>query len=131
MEKSDKNMEDFIEKMMGNDALQSPSIDFTAKIMSQIQVAEERKNKIYTPLISSRVWFCIILSLIIIGVYASLYSGTESSLEIENDYSERILAFYSGFHLSKNVLYAVLIVPVMILVQVGLLKNYFDKRYQF
>jgi hypothetical protein len=42
MNESDKNIENLIDKMMSESTLESPSIDFTSKIMSQVLVAEKR-----------------------------------------------------------------------------------------
>jgi uncharacterized membrane protein len=130
MKESDKNIENLIGKMMSEDTLESPSIDFTTKIMAQVLVAEKNKVKIYKPLISKTIWVIIGFSLLALTVYASLFSGTEYNLGIDKSYTERFSTLFSGIHLSKNILYAVLIVPFMILIQIGLLKNYFDKKYE-
>lgn len=45
MKESDKNLEQLIEKMMTEDNLQSPSIDFTSKIMAKVELLEEKKSK--------------------------------------------------------------------------------------
>jgi len=45
MKESDKNIENLIDKMMSEDTLESPSIDFTSKIMAQVLVAEKIKLK--------------------------------------------------------------------------------------
>jgi hypothetical protein len=66
-------------------------------------------------------------------IYVSLFSISENNFKIgviEKIYSDQITGIFSGIHFSKNILYAILIVPFMILVQVGVLKNYFDKKYQ-
>jgi uncharacterized membrane protein len=130
MKESDKNIENLIDKMMSEDTLESPSIDFTSKIMAQVLVAEKNKVKIYKPLISKTIWVIIGFSLLALTVYASLFSGTEYNLGIDKSYTERFSTLFSGIHLSKNILYAILIVPFMILIQIGLLKNYFDKKYE-
>lgn len=130
MKESDKNIENLIDKMMSEDTLESPSIDFTSKIMTQVLVAEKNKVKIYKPLISKTIWVIIGFSLLALTVYASLFSGTEYNLGIDKSYTERFSTLFSGIHLSKNILYAILIVPFMILIQIGLLKNYFDKKYE-
>jgi len=130
MKESDKNIENLIDKMMSEDTLESPSIDFTSKIMAQVLVAEKNKVKIYKPLISKTIWVIIGFSLLGLTVYTSLFSGTEYNLGIDKSYTERFSTLFSGIHLSKNILYAVLIVPFMILIQIGLLKNYFDKKYE-
>jgi len=130
MKESDKNIENLIDKIMAENTLESPSMDFTSKIMSQV-VAEKSKIKVYKPLISISTWILIGFGLIGLVVYASLFSGTEYNLVIDKSYTERFSAVFSGIHLSKNILYAALIVPFMILVQIGVLKNYFDKKYEF
>jgi hypothetical protein len=65
-------------------------------------------------------------------IYISFFSVSENNIEIEQIgklYSDKIANSFSGIHFSKNIMYAILIVPFMILVQVGILKNYFDKKY--
>ncbi|GAA3762172.1 hypothetical protein [Flavobacterium ginsengiterrae] len=130
MKESDKNIEQLIDKMMAEEKLQSPSFDFTSKIMSEVLVLEEKKLKTYKPLISKSTWIFIGLALLGLIIYASLFSGTSQNLEIGKVYTDKISNTFSGIHLSKNIVYAILIVPFMILVQVGILKNYFDKKYQ-
>jgi len=130
MTENDKNIENLIDKMMAESTLDSPSIDFTSKIMSQILVAEKSKIKAYKPLISKSTWIFISLCLIALTVYC-VYSGNNiSNFEIVNLYSDKAATLFSGIHFSKNILYAILIVPFMILIQIGVLKNYFDKKYQ-
>ena len=130
MKENDKEIENLIERMMAENTLESPSIDFTSKIMSQVLVAKKSKIKAYKPLISKSTWSFIGLSLIGLTTY-SVYSGSNiSNFEIVNLYSDKASALFSGIHLSKNILYAILVVPFMILIQIGLLKNYFDKKYE-
>lgn len=130
MKESDKNIENLIDKMMAEDTLETPSSDFTSKIMAQVLVAEKSKVKSYKPLISKSTWIIIGFGLLGLAIYASLFSGTEYSLGIDKSYTERFSGFFSGIQISKNILYAILVVPFMILIQIGLLKNYFDKKYQ-
>ena len=133
MKESDKNIEQLIDKMMAEEKLQSPSFDFTSKIMAEVLVLEEKKLKAYKPLISKPIWISIGIALALLVIYVSLFSVSESNIEIEQVgklYSDRMSTAFSGIHFSKNILYAILILPVMILVQVGILKNYFDKKYQ-
>ncbi|WP_289664185.1 hypothetical protein [Flavobacterium panacagri] len=133
MKESDKNIEQLIEKMMAEDKLQSPSIDFTSKIMAEVHVLEEKKLKAYKPLISKPVWISIGLALAALVIYVSLFSVSENNFKIDEIgklYSDKISNTFSGIHFSKNTLYAILIVPFMILVQIGILKNYFDKKYE-
>lgn len=130
MKESDKNIENLIEKMMAENTLQSPSADFTSNIMSKILIAEEVKIKPYKPLISISTWIFIGVALALLIIYNVYFTGTENNLEIGKSYTDKISAIVSGIYISKTTLYAILIVPFMILIQIGILKNYFDKKYQ-
>ena len=130
MKESDKNIENLIEKMMSETTLQSPSIDFTSNIMSQILVAEKAKIQPYKPLISISTWIFIGITLAVLVLYNVFFAETQNNLEIGKSYTDKISALVSGIHVSKTLLYALLIVPFMILIQIGDLKNYFDKKYQ-
>ncbi|TPG44528.1 hypothetical protein [Flavobacterium pectinovorum] len=130
MKESDKNIENLIDKMMSENTLESPSIDFTSRIMSQVLKLEKSKVKAYKPLISKTTWVFIGITLVALTAY-SVYSNNDiSNFEIAKIYSDKASALFSGIHISKNILYALLIVPFMILVQIGILKNYFDKKYE-
>lgn len=130
MKESDKNIENLIEKMMAENTIQSPSADFTSNIMSKILIAEEVKIKPYKPLISISTWIFIGVALALLIIYNVYFTGTENNLEIGKSYTDKISAIVSGIYISKTTLYAILIVPFMILIQIGILKNYFDKKYQ-
>lgn len=130
MKENDKNLENLIEKMMSENTLESPSIDFTSNIMSQVLEVEKSKIKVYKPLISKTTWIFIGAAFATLVIYISLFSGTDNNLEIGKAYSDKAASFFSGIHLSKNILYALLVVPFMILIQIGVLKNYFDKKYE-
>ncbi|WJS95873.1 hypothetical protein NYQ10_05310 [Flavobacterium johnsoniae] len=130
MKEEDKNIENLIEKMMADDTLQSPSADFTSNLMSQILVAEKAKIKPYKPLISITTWIFIGVALALLIAYNVFFAGTQNNLEMGKSYTDKISTVVSGIHISKTLLYAILIVPFMVLIQVGVLKNYFDKKYQ-
>lgn len=70
----------------------------------------------------------------VIGLFIYIsFSSTESNLKIDKIgelYSNKIAGIFSGIQLSKTLLYTILVVPFMVLVQVGVLKNYFDKKYE-
>lgn len=130
MKENDKEIENLIEKMMSENTLESPSFDFTSKIMSQVLVAEKSKIKAYKPLISKSTWIFIGISLAALTAYAIYFNNDISNFEIAKTYSDKASALFSGIHFSTNVLYALLVVPFMVLIQIGVLKNYFDKKYE-
>lgn len=130
MKENDKEIENLIEKMMSENTLESPSFDFTSKIMSQVLVAEKSKIKAYKPLISKSTWIFIGISLAALTAYAIYFNNDIYNFEIAKTYSDKASALFSGIHFSTNVLYALLVVPFMVLIQIGVLKNYFDKKYE-
>ena len=129
MKESDKNIENLVDKMMAESNLESPSIDFTSRIMAQILAAEKSKIKAYKPLISKQTWFLIIGGLIVLFICAFM-TGGEYDMRINKFYTEKVSHLFSEIDISKNILYAILIVPLMVLIQIPLLKNYYNKRYQ-
>lgn len=129
MKEIDKYTEELVDKMMSESFLVSPSVDFTSRIMNQVLVAEKSKIKVYKPLISKFTWVFIGLGLIALSIYSIFDSSDIVSLGTPKIYSDKWSALFSGLHFSKNILYALLIVPFMVLIQIGILKNYFDKKY--
>ncbi|KFF17914.1 hypothetical protein [Flavobacterium hydatis] len=132
MKESDKYYENLVDKVMAETTLQKPSADFTSKIMSQILIAEKNKAIVYKPLISKSVWVLIFGCLIAFVGYAIFGINVKEDDSVVGDllYSkmENITPL---FQFSKNTSYAVLIVVLMVLIQIPLLKNYYDKRYRF
>ncbi|PKB16916.1 hypothetical protein [Flavobacterium sp. 5] len=128
MKEDNKNIENLIDKMMAESSLQSPSIDFTLRIMSQVLAVESNKIKAYKPLISKEIWILIIGALIFCA-FNSVVTNSSYDLRIDELYSQRISNLFSGIQISKKSLYIILIVPVMILIQIPLLKNYYYKKY--
>ena len=126
MKESDKEVEQFIEKIMKETSLETPSFDFTSKIMAQVAVAEKSKVTVYKPLISKPVWYSI--SGIILALIAySFFSGTTES---EFDFNFKMPDLMPNIQFSDATSYAVLIVAMMLLIQIPILKNYFDKRFE-
>lgn len=128
MKEEDKNVEKFIDKIMTEASLEKPSFDFTSKIMEKVSVAKEAKTIQYKPLISKPVWYSIF------GVFVAMiaYSFFEGNSETQFyfDLSAKISSLIPSFHFSDTTNYAVLIVTLMVLIQITLLKNYYDKRFE-
>lgn len=82
MRESDKNIEQLIDKMMTEEKLQSPSIDFTSKIMAEVLILEEKKLKTYKPLIPKPIWISIGIALAFLVIYASLFQFQKALLKL-------------------------------------------------
>lgn len=128
MKEKDKKVEEFIEKVFSETTLETPSFDFTSKIMAQVTVLEQRKIKEYKPLISKPVWFAIFLILVTMMSFAVF--GTSEKTQFDFDFSAKMVSLIPSIHFSDATTYSVLIVTMMVLIQIPLLKNYFEKRFE-
>ncbi|WP_296143505.1 hypothetical protein [uncultured Flavobacterium sp.] len=128
MKEEDKNIEKFIGKVMAETSLETPSFDFTSKIMAQVSVAKQPKAIEYKPLISKPIWYSIFGILTAMIAYSFFSDSKESQFDI--DLSAAISSLIPTVHFSDATTYSVLIVTLMVMIQIPLLKNYFDKRFE-
>lgn len=132
-EQVDKHIEKLTDKMLGETSIESPSFDFTAVVMSQVEALENKAITTYKPLIPKYLWFIFCFALIAITGYLFINNtGSETSLLSNLDFSKitnnTITQSVSEFKMPKTFMYAILFLGLMICVQVPVLKNYFDKR---
>lgn len=134
-EKENKYLENLSETVIGKEAIESPSFNFTDAVMSKVNALEESAVIVYKPLISKQSWVLIILGILIMVLYILFFgNNTESSSWIQSlDFS--ILSSINmdalpSLSISKTFTYAVLFFGLMICVQIPLLKNHFDKRFE-
>jgi len=134
MEHKDKKLNQLVDRLMDNDALESPSIDFTSRVMQKLNAETENKAFVYRPLISKPVWFLLTTAFIILVAYIyfnepSSNSGWFNTLNLrpfkETTFGSLNLKF------TKTGMYAMLLLAIMIGIQIPLLKNYYNKRLEF
>lgn len=134
MEKDNKKIEAFIDKLMSADSLEQPSLDFTDKVMSKVESISNSTATVYKPLISKSVWFVIIASFVALVAYfyskePVINNGWFSRFDLSN-ISLNPLENVS-FDFSSTLMYAVVLLAIMVSIQVPLLKHYFNKRMAF
>jgi hypothetical protein len=127
-----KELEKLVDKMMRETALDSPSFDFTSKVMSQVLAAKQREVTVYKPLISTTAFIALFgLFFVFCGCLFMYGEGQNESLYTAIDYrkifNNRLL---SGFSISKITVYAVMVSTLMFCIQIPFLKNHFDKRFE-
>ncbi len=132
--RDDKNIEKLVEKMMLESSMETPSIDFTSKVMSEVLSIEKQKLISYKPVISRRGWFMIFVAIgaFITWLIFNGYSQNQSSAHIGFGFinAGKILNVFSGFQFSSLTLYIILLGMIMIFIQILFLKNYLNKRFQ-
>ena len=58
-ENVDKHIEKLVDKAMKDSVLETPSFDFTSKVMQHVTATSKSKATVYEPLISKKVWFVV------------------------------------------------------------------------
>lgn len=131
----DKHIERLVDKTMDYSELESPSLDFTNVVMSQVNALEKGTVTTYQPLISKPMWFAIfavglaIVLYIIFGTTTS-ESGWLNTIDLSVLTDNKLNNAFSGFKVSKTVMYAVVLFGIMLFIQVPILKHYFDRRLE-
>ncbi|WP_111306719.1 hypothetical protein [Confluentibacter sediminis] len=134
-EQTDKYLDTLSKKVIKNTAVESPSFNFTASVMSQIDALEDSKVTTYQPLISKKAWAVISLSVVALVIYTIFGTQTESagwltSLHVDMLPTYDIKNPLADFHFSKTAAYACVLLVFMLLIQVSVLKKYMDKRFE-
>ncbi len=137
-EQENKKIEALVDKMMNGVDLETPSLDFTATIMSQVEALAVSKVTPQQPLISKLGWSIIAITIIAIIVYAFIggFANETTHSLFNNTYDYSVLhnnvisQFLSGIVISKTVLYSIVLFGAMLFIQIPLLKYYFNKRLE-
>ena len=132
---TEQHLDKLAKKAMKSSLLESPSSDFTATIMKQIEPIKLGASTVYKPLISKYGWFAIIAILIGISVYV-MFGNVESSALLETiDYSiisnNKVTDALSGFTISKTLMYAIGFFGLVFFIQIPLMKYYLNKQLNF
>lgn len=133
----DKHLDSLIGKVLKETELDSPSLDFTATIMSKVEALPQSEVTVYKPLISKNVWFCIgalVLGLCIFLTFGGTIESSSwfSALNLNEISSVELptIAYpkvFSSITISKTFMYSIVIFAALLFVQIPLLKKQFDK----
>jgi len=134
-ENVDKHIEQLVGKVMKKSTLESPSQDFTANVMSQLEPSKQSITTIYKPLITKRVWALISVVFISFLVYTVFVNKPETSdwfnrINFNEMNFDKISNAFSQIKAPKTAAYIIGVFAMMLLVQLTFLKNYFDKRFE-
>jgi hypothetical protein len=129
-ENENKNLEKFTDNIMKNSELETPSSDFTAKIMTQIVETKTSEVYVYKPLISKSVFILIFICFMTFFIYFNIIGEVKSdSLTSHLDFTIFTKNYLTSlFNLSKVTIYTVVIATLMLFIQVAFLKKYFENR---
>ncbi|OMP31091.1 hypothetical protein [Mangrovimonas sp. DI 80] len=128
----DKELEQLVEKFMENSQTESPSFEFTSKVMQEINQLSVSKSIAYKPLISKTVWWLLSAGLCALVLYIVFIAPSQSkewasSLPLEYIKIPKLNVF-SGIKFSQSTMYGMAMLAIMVMVQIPLLKHYFNSR---
>ncbi len=131
--KVDKELDELTEKLLKDFSRETPSIDFTTKVMSRIEVSSESGVIGYRPLISKKTW--VVLAMAITCIFAYLILG---NVQMEDAWTvskivdllpEVNTLVLPSFKISNAFLYGIVGFTFFTGIQIFLLKNHFNKRF--
>jgi len=134
-EHTEQHLDRLAKKVITASPLKSPSVDFTANIMKQIEHVSIGETAVYKPLISKYGWFGIITVLVGISLYMILGNVESLSILESVDYSvisnNKVTEALSGIKFSKTLMYAIGFFGLVFFIQIPLMKHYMNKRLEF
>lgn len=135
-ENVNNQFDSLVKKVIKEIEVKSPSYDFTSNVMSQINALQEQKASAYQPLISKKSWIAIFAGFLALLAYLIFGTETESlgwfnSIDFSVLSNNKITTILSDFAISKTLMYAIVFFGLAWFVQIGLLKNHFNKRLQY
>ena len=131
MNETEEKADKILTEKMKDTLLEVPSVDFTSRVMAQVEAAST-SSKIattYVPLISKKIWVIISISFISIIGY-TYFSGSEvsgwndalPSLKSSIDISNINLISWSS-EIPNVLIYGTVILSILILIEIPILKR--------
>jgi hypothetical protein len=132
-ENENKNMEQYVHKAIKETPLESPSYDFTAKVMATVVAVDKSKATVYKPLISKTGWVLIFGGIIAAIGYFILNGDTpvEGQAWSFGHRAKDFIKTFGDSHLfqfSRVTVNVIVVSTLLMIVQITLLKNYLNKR---
>ncbi|MCK0192269.1 hypothetical protein [Arenibacter sp. F20364] len=135
----DDTIEAELDKLMGkilkDEALDPPSLDFTAGVMACIQAVKDNPTTVYEPLISKKAWGILSVGLLLVFVYllfkedSSTGSMWLNNFEIPQLKLPNVFVSLPIIAISDTLVYGILAFTICVYVQIFVLKKYLDRRF--
>lgn len=133
-ENEDNNIEHYVRKVIKETPLESPSHDFTSKVMANVMATDKRKATIYRPLISKKGWLLVFAIIATIGYF--VVNGSSQSQQAAWPFGPGLRNFLSNFgdvplfQFSRITTSVIVLATIMIVIQITWLKNHLNKRFE-
>ena len=131
--KEDKNLhiDNLSRKIVKDAGIESPSFDFTAKVMAELEhTPSKSKATTYEAPISKNGWFVIASATFAIFAYVLLKnSSPQVSPLIPFSFDIDFKQFLPEIPFSKILGYGVFFLLMMFIIEISLLKRHFDRHF--
>lgn len=129
MEKSNKEIENSIYKLVKDAEVEQPSVNFLSNVMDAVS-KQSVEHIEYQPLISKKIWFAlaaaIVIGIVLLTIFPSDPVGYLSQYSITDLLSVNISL--PEIKASKTMMYGVAFLGLFLL-QIPFIKYYHNKRY--
>jgi len=129
----DKKLEAFVDGIMDEAPLESPSADFTKNVMQKLEVEAPQQVFEYKPILSGRTlslaFVAFVALVFLLGSHLGVDNGQGWFKNLNmGSWFHADWGWVKGFTFSKVTVYAFLFLGLMFFVQVPWLKRYMDRR---
>lgn len=129
----EKELEAFVDKIMADAPLESPSADFTKNLMQHIEAVQHKEVYQYRPIVPKQVLVLIFVGLVSLTLYLIAQYGLESdggwfgNVSVEPVF-DNMWGWLENYTSSKILIYAVLLFGLLFFVQVPLMKKQLERN---
>ena len=127
-----KEFEQMVDRLMRDDVLEKPSIDFTQNVLEKALANQLILKKRERPLLPKWTWYLILLGVLGLMLFGfQQYSPTGNGMAVDSyirglgNWSSQL---FSTFRFSKIVLYVVVVGGALSCFQTFVLKNYWNSK---
>lgn len=131
--KEDKNIEKFTKYVIKEVGTETMSNNFLDDVMKSVKLESEKSRIItYKPLIPKSVWGLIIVLFIALAVFVftgstlNHYLLSALDFKVIDDISQ--IDLFKNIHFSKTFTFSFILFSLLVLVQLFVIKNYFNKQ---
>lgn len=127
----DKKLDRLTGKLLKDFSRETPSFDFTTKVMSRVDGLST--SKVYEPLLSKKTWMIFIV--FVVGILAYAIYG---NIQLENSWATFFkaeslpklgLLDLLDFKMSNVLVYSIVGFTFFTMIQIFILKHHFNKRF--
>ena len=131
--KTEKNTDEIIKFVIKEASVEEPSADFLNKVMNSVKLENKLSlSNVYKPLISKSAWAVIAFVLVSLNIFI-LTDSSQNSMKLPNIHFalfDKIASInlFERIHFSDTFTFSFVLFSLLVILQLVLIKNYFNKQ---